>query len=131
MQVGFVYSEDYLEHDTGMHPENARRLKAIIKGLEDAGIIDLLYPIEPKPATIDQIQYIHSPDHIRTVRVFSSLERGMDGDTPTSHRSYEVALLGAGGVISAVDAVMDSVVGVNSVFALVRPPGHHAEPDRS
>ncbi len=131
MQVGFVYSEDYLEHDTGMHPENAGRLRAIMKGLENTGIIDLLYPIKPKPASIDQIQYIHSPDHIRTVRTFSSMERGMDGDTPTSNRSYEVALLAAGGVISAVDAVMDSVVGMDIVFALVRPPGHHAEPDRS
>jgi acetoin utilization deacetylase AcuC-like enzyme len=131
MQVGFVYSEDYLEHDTGMHPENAGRLRAIMKGLEDADIIEMLYPVKPIAASTDQIQFVHTSEHIRTVKDFSSKEKALDGDTPTSNRSYEVALLAAGGVISAVDAVMDSVVGVDSVFALVRPPGHHAEPDMS
>ncbi len=131
MQVGFVYSEDYLEHDTGMHPENAGRLRAIMKGLEDADLIDMLYPVKPIAASTGQIQLVHTSEHIRTVKDFSSKEKALDGDTPTNNRSYEVALLAAGGVISAVDAVMNSVVGVDSVFALVRPPGHHAEPDRS
>ncbi len=131
MQVGFVYSEDYLEHDTGMHPENAGRLRAIMKGLEDADLIDMLYPVKPIAASTGQIQLVHTSEHIRTVKDFSSKEKALDGDTPTNNRSYEVALLAAGGVISAVDAVMDSVSGVDSVFALVRPPGHHAKPDRS
>ena len=131
MQVGFVYCEDYLEHDTGMHPENAGRLRAIMKGLEDANLIDVLYPVKPIAASTGQIQLVHTSEHIRTVKDFSSKEKALDGDTPTSNRSYEVALLAAGGVISAVDAVMDSVVGMDSVFALVRPPGHHAKPDRS
>ncbi len=131
MQVGFVYSEDYLEHDTGMHPENAGRLRAIMKGLEDADLIDMLYPVKPIAASTGQIQLVHTSEHIRTVKDFSSKEKALDGDTPTNNRSYEVALLAAGGVISAVDAVMNSVVGVDSVFALVRPPGHHAKPDRS
>ncbi|MCG7848850.1 MAG: histone deacetylase [ANME-2 cluster archaeon] len=131
MQVGFVYSEDYLEHDTGRHPENAGRLSAIMKGLEDADLIEMLYPVKPIAASAGQIQFVHTSEHIRTVKDFSSKEKALDGDTPTSNRSYEVALLAAGGVISAVDAVMDSVVGVDSVFALVRPPGHHAEPDMS
>ncbi len=131
MQVGFVYSEDYLEHDTGMHPENAGRLRAIMKGLEDADLIDMLYPVKPIAASTGQIQLVHTSEHIRTVKDFSLKEKALDGDTPTNNRSYEVALLAAGGVISAVDAVMDSVSGVDSVFALVRPPGHHAKPDRS
>jgi acetoin utilization deacetylase AcuC-like enzyme len=51
----------------------------------------------------------------------------IDMDTPTSSRSFKTALLAAGGVISAVDAVNNNM---DSVFALVRPPGHHAEPDK-
>lgn len=128
MQVGIVYSKDYLEHNTGMHPENAGRLRAIMKGLIDAGVIDLLHPVKPVHASIEQLRLVHTSGHIRTVKEFSSREMALDGDTPTSIRSYDVALMAAGGVISAVDAVMD---GMDSVFALVRPPGHHAEPDRS
>ncbi|MDF1557680.1 MAG: histone deacetylase [ANME-2 cluster archaeon] len=128
MQVGYVYHEDYLEHDTGMHPENAGRLIAIMKGLEDTVLIERLSPITPYPASPDQIQLIHTSNHIRTVRDFSSNGMALDRDTPTSSRSYETALLAAGGVMSAVDAAMG---GMDSVFALVRPPGHHAEPNRS
>ncbi|MCL7412506.1 MAG: histone deacetylase [ANME-2 cluster archaeon] len=128
MQVGIVYSKDYLEHNTGMHPENAGRLRAIMKGLSDAGLIDLLHPVKPVHASDEQLQLVHTSGHIRIVKDFSSKGIALDGDTLTSIRSYEVALLAAGGVLSAVDAVMD---GMDSVFALVRPPGHHAEPDRS
>ncbi|MBW6517289.1 MAG: histone deacetylase [ANME-2 cluster archaeon] len=128
MQVGIVYSKDYLEHDTGMHPENAGRLKAIMNRLGDSHLIDLLSPVKPVHASIEQLQLVHTSDHIRIVRDFSSKKMALDRDTPTSIRSYEVALLAAGGVIVGVDAVLD---GMDSVFALVRPPGHHAEPDRS
>ena len=52
---------------------------------------------------------------------------GIDGTTVIGRGSYEVALLAAGGVIAAVDAVLDGVV--DNAYALVRPPGHHALPD--
>ena len=128
MQTGYVYHDDYLKHDTGLHPENGGRLNAIMDGLKESPYFSRLILIEPIPAKTDQINYIHTNDLIRTVRDFSSGEMHLDPDTPTCSRSYEIALLAAGGVISAVDAVMD---GMDSVFALVRPPGHHAEPDRS
>lgn len=128
MQTGYVYHDDYLKHDTGPHPENGGRLTAIMDGLKKSPYFNRLILVEPVPASPDQINYIHTHDLIRTVRDLSSSEMHLDPDTPTCSRSYEVALLAAGGVISAVDAVMD---GMDSVFALVRPPGHHAGPDRS
>ncbi len=128
MQTGYVYHDDYLKHDTGLHPESGGRLNAIMDGLKKSPYFSRLILIEPVPAKTDQINYIHTYDLIQTVRDFSSREMHLDPDTPTCSRSYEIALLAAGGVISAVDAVMD---GMDSVFALVRPPGHHAEPDRS
>ncbi len=128
MQTGYVYHDDYLKHDTGSHPENGGRLTAIMDGLKKSPYFNRLILIEPVPANPDQINYIHTHDLIRIVRDFSSSEMHLDPDTPTCSLSYEIALLAAGGVISAVDAVMD---GIDNVFALVRPPGHHAGPDRS
>lgn len=127
MKVGFVYHADFLKHDTGSHPENAGRLVAIMNGLEKTGLIDSLIRIEPILANIEQIRYIHSSDYIQMVKDFSSIGMPLDPDTPTSEHSFKTALLAAGGVIAAVDAVIG---GLDSVFALVRPPGHHAEPDR-
>jgi acetoin utilization deacetylase AcuC-like enzyme len=128
MQTGYVYHDNYLKHDTGFHPENGGRLNAIMNGLKESPYFNRLILIEPVPANADQIHYIHTHDLIRKVRDFSSREMHLDPDTPTCSHSYEIALLAAGGVILAVDAVMD---GIDSVFALVRPPGHHSEPDRS
>jgi len=128
MQTGYVYHDDYLKHDTGLHPENGGRLTAIMDGLKESPYFNRLIQIEPVPAKADQIHYIHTYDLIGTVSDFSASLMQLDPDTPTCSRSYEIALLAAGGVILAVDAVMD---GMDSVFALVRPPGHHAEPDRS
>ena len=128
MQTGYVYHDDYLKHDTGLHPENGGRLTAIMDGLKKSPYFNRFTLIEPVPAKAVQINYIHTHELIRTVRDFSASLVHLDPDTPTCSRSYEIALLAAGGVILAVDAVMD---GMDSVFALVRPPGHHAEPDRS
>jgi acetoin utilization deacetylase AcuC-like enzyme len=127
MNVGYVYHEDYLKHETGSHPENPGRLTAIMNALTQSGMINRLTRIEPVSAAVDQIKYIHFPGYIDYVKDFSSIERALDMDTPTSIDSFKVALLAAGGVISGVDAVMN---GTDSVFALVRPPGHHAEPDK-
>ncbi|HUV82830.1 MAG TPA: histone deacetylase [archaeon] len=127
MKVGFVYHADFLKHDIGSHPENAGRLVAIMNGLEKTGLIDSLIRIEPILANIEQIRYIHSSDYIQMVKDFSSIGMPLDPDTPTLEHSFKTALLAAGGVIAAVDAVIG---GLDSVFALVRPPGHHAEPDR-
>lgn len=127
MKVGYVYHTDFLKHNIGRHPENAGRLVAIMDGLDKTALIDSLIRIEPILANIGQIRYIHSSDYIQMVKDFSSIGMPLDPDTPTSKHSFKTALLAAGGVIAAVDAVIG---GLDSVFALVRPPGHHAEPDR-
>lgn len=83
--------------------------------------------IEPGPASLDEIQYIHTPDYIEKVKRYSELELKLDPDTVLCKDSYDVALLAVGGAITAVDSVLD---GLDFSFALVRPPGHHAMPDR-
>ncbi len=83
--------------------------------------------IEPRYADLNEIQYIHSRDYIEKARRNSEYEIPLYPDTPLCKDSYNVALLAAGGAIIAVDALLD---GANSSFALVRPPGHHATPER-
>ncbi len=126
-RTGIIYHPDYLKHETGLHPERKERLLSIIAHLEETGLMSRLEMIEPQPASFDEIQYIHTQDYIDKVKKYSKLEIPLDPDTVLCMDSYDVALLAAGGAISAVDAVL---LEDSSSFALVRPPGHHATPDR-
>ena len=130
MKVGCVYHPLYLEHDTGYHPENARRLEAIVAHLEATGLRQQLVPIEARPATLEELSLVHYPRHIARIEAAALSGGGsLDADTPMSAGSYQAALYAAGGVIRAVDAVMDNTV--TRAFALVRPPGHHATPGQA
>ncbi|NYT01021.1 MAG: histone deacetylase [Methanocellales archaeon] len=128
VKTGIVYHENYLKHDTGDHPESNVRLITIMGLLEETGALERLISVHPKKATIDQVRYVHGIHYIEELR--SSCQKGVDRldlDTIISSDSYDVALLAAGGVLSAVDMVIKSL---DNAFALIRPPGHHAESDR-
>jgi acetoin utilization deacetylase AcuC-like enzyme len=130
VKVGFVYDPIYLKHDTGQHVENARRLEAITAHLEQTGLKQQLTPIKPRPATIEELSLVHQEQYISYIR--EAAQRGggwLDLDTVMSPDSYDAALYAAGGAIKAAEAVMKGEV--NSAFALVRPPGHHATPKRA
>jgi len=125
--TGFVYHEDYLKHDTGNHPESAERLRAIMRKLKEAGITEKMQIIVPLKASKEQIQYVHADEYIKKVKAMCRGGGGMlDLDTPVCRDTYEIALLSAGGVIKAVDEVMDESNDLMRIFALIRPPGHHA-----
>ncbi|MDO9098842.1 MAG: histone deacetylase [Candidatus Methanoperedens sp.] len=116
-----------MKHETGLHPENKERLLSIIAHLDETRMMEQLELIEPRYAALDEIRYIHSLEYIEKARRHSEHELPLDPDTILSKDSFNVALLAAGGAITGVDALLD---GTDSSFALVRPPGHHAEPDR-
>lgn len=129
--MGFVYHEDYLRHDTGYHPESAKRLIYIMKKLEEAGITEKMKRITPTKASKEQIAYVHADAYVKKVEAMCKGGGGMlDPDTPLCRDTYEIALLSAGGVIKAVDEVMDESNDLKHIFALIRPPGHHATPNR-
>jgi len=130
MKVGLVYDPIYLKHDTGGHVESARRLEAIISHLEESGLKKQLTPLKPRAASVEELSLVHTKQHISYIRGVAKKGGGwLDADTVMSPDSYEVALYAAGGAIVAAEAVMEGKV--NSAFALVRPPGHHATPRRA
>jgi len=127
-QAGIVKDERYLEHETGSyHVENPQRLAYIYRELAD--LKGLFEEIPPRPATRAEIAAVHDPKYVdRIAATAGQPELHLDAATVTSPRTYEVSLLAAGGFLAAIDAVMD---GLPTAFALVRPPGHHAERDRA
>ena len=131
-KTGFVFNEKYLAHETGEnHPENPNRLRAIIERLEESGLYDELVQVKAKPAGQRWIELVH---HIRYIMRFQeACEMGMpDFDHPENvicRATYQAALAAAGGVITAIDKVMEGEL--DTAFCAVRPPGHHAEIDKA
>jgi len=127
MSTGIVEDRRYAEHDMGPgHPESPQRIEAINKMLEEEKIFSAYTLIEPRLAEEEEIELIHHPSYFEKIKKTSGKQRVyLDPDTSTSARSYETALLAAGGLMKAADMIMEQKI--RNGFALVRPPGHHAE----
>jgi acetoin utilization deacetylase AcuC-like enzyme len=120
-----------LGHDTGPHhPECPDRLRAVLAALEAEEFGTLIRERAPK-ATVEQLTRVHPAsyvDAILAVRPAEGESVHLDADTLMSHGSADAALRAAGAAVMAVDAVMEGWA--LRAFAAVRPPGHHAEPQR-
>jgi acetoin utilization deacetylase AcuC-like enzyme len=133
MSLAVIQDDRYREHNPGdHHPESPDRLRVIHEVL-DKEFADLPR-IHPRFATEDEIALVHDPLYIQTVASTQSKAfTRLDPDTGLSARSYETARLAAGGLLVAVDSLLtpnSALHTPNSIFAFVRPPGHHAEPGR-
>jgi acetoin utilization deacetylase AcuC-like enzyme len=129
-RTAVVFSPIYYQHDTGVdHPESARRLRAIISELrrDQLSKSKKWMFVEPGKASMEDVESIHDREYIEHVRAVCRSGGGIldSGDTLVSRDSFEVALYAAGGALKAVSLVMKGQF--ENVFALVRPPGHHAE----
>ncbi len=133
-QTGLLFDDIYLEHLAGNtgHPERPERLVAIRDGLEKAGLLKALYRIAPRRVTDEELALVHKPSYVALVRRELSNMQGLKelstGDTLASQGSLQAAEFAVGGVLNVVDTVMAGRV--KNAFAAVRPPGHHATPDR-
>lgn len=122
-------SERFREHDTGTHPENARRLIAIDAALERgyllAGRPEIPFTVAPDEA----LARVHDRRYIAGLRNFAEQGGGwLDADTWVGPSSVEIAALAAGAGIAAIDAALSGAAPRG--FVLARPPGHHATPGR-
>ena len=120
-----------LEHDPGRHhPEGPARLRAVFDALADPEFARLERREAPEAALEDLLR-VHPRPHVeRLLRaVPKSGHVGIDADTILSPASGAAALRAAGAVVAAVDAVIAREA--DNAFCAVRPPGHHAEPERA
>lgn len=141
-RVGYVFDERFLWHETWSSaysplvqpfrhwesPETKRRLHAL---LAVSGLLAKLRVLPGvAPASQAQLRRVHTAAYVDRIERESQREEGGDAgeEAPFSKFAFDIASLSAGGVIAAADAVMDG--SVDAAYALTRPPGHHAEPDR-
>ncbi len=130
MPTDLITSERFLLHETAGHPERPERLVAILQRLRAEGLLAGRAVVEPEPASVETVALIHDSAYIASVEAFARMGGGwIDPDTFVCPASYDVALLAVGAAVAAVDRVLDGRVA--RAFALVRPPGHHAEPSRA
>jgi acetoin utilization deacetylase AcuC-like enzyme len=130
LKTAIVTDRAYRKHFAGRsHPERPERIEVMIDMAESLKR-DHLQFCAPRLATLEEIALCHRPEYIETVEHTAHLDRfDFDPDTHTSRDSYQTALLAAGGVLTAVETVLEGAA--ENAFALVRPPGHHALPGRA
>ena len=130
MAETFLVLAPALAHTMAGHPENHTRMAALMRVLEESGVMGDVTAVSPQPASIKQLQRVHSADLIEHIRRVVRLGGGwLDrGDTYATPESFDLARLAVGGCCTAVDYIMARRA--SNGLALVRPPGHHAETHR-
>jgi acetoin utilization deacetylase AcuC-like enzyme len=120
----------FLEHQTGMHPENPERLRSITARLDKSGLTQKCERGKFKALPEEKVTEVHSGTQLVRVKQLAQHGGGsIDPDTVLSAKSLEVALAAAGACAAAVDAVLSG--STRNALCLVRPPGHHATQNRS
>ena len=132
MQITAVLKDkSFLNHliEPG-HPESPQRLESIYAMLEGQAMAGLFETVAPRAATRDELALNHTPAYIdRIADTAGRPHVRLDPDTATSEGSWNAATRAAGAVLDGIDLIMDGRAA--NGFALVRPPGHHAESDRA
>lgn len=139
--TGWNFHELYLWHVTGpaagaepagltvepgLHVENAETKRRFRNLMEVSGLVDKVARIDAAAVTEEDLTRFHTPDYVNSVKAKSDQGGGDTGYyAPFGKGSYEIAALAAGGTCAVMDAVLSGRV--KNGYALVRPPGHHAE----
>src|SRR3990172_3529878 len=144
--IDVFWDERALAHDTGsglfeagpspllavpeLHPENAERVRNMHSVLERGPLAPHLRWRSGRLAEISELETVHDPAYVRSIREACEAGGGpLTGTTVLGPASWEPVLAAAGTCLAAADAVLDGEASV--AYALVRPPGHHAQPARA
>lgn len=124
-RTGIVIDERTLAHDTGHgHPERPQRVQVLFDVVRERG--DRLVNVPARFATASELALVHDGRHVEHVAATEGLSHySFDPDTPACQDSYAAARLAAGGLLALLDEIVAGRL--DNGFALVRPPGHHAE----
>ncbi len=146
-RTGLVWDSRFMDHDTGLavvsatvpadsiwepqpHAASPQLVGRAYRLLGRSGVLAHLEEVAPRPAARADLERVHTAAHVDHVRQVCLDGGGDAGEfAPAGPATYDVALLAAGGALVAVDAVMSGRL--RNAYALLRPPGHHAEPDRA
>jgi len=140
-KTGFVYAEQFMWHDTqrynllvapgltvqpGEHAENEETKRRFRNLIAVTSMEDELVPIKARTATETELLRFHTPKHLSDLDALCKAGGGeAGGKSPVGPASFDIAKLAVGGVLEAVDAVINGTV--DNAYVLCRPPGHHAE----
>ena len=121
----------YLDHETGTwHPERPARIEAVLAGVARSGVADDVVRVEPRAATRTEVERVHPATYLDALERFCRSGGGdIDGDTVAVAASWDAALLAAGAGLDAIERMDRGEA--DAAFCAVRPPGHHATPDRA
>ena len=129
-RTAIVADRAYMKHSPGRHhPERPERIAAMLTMTAELRRAGLKFH-SPREASPDELELCHSAAYVDSVARTASLEHfAFDPDTHTSSGTAQTARLATGGVLTAVEAVLDG--DADNGFAIVRPPGHHARPGQA
>lgn len=132
-KVGVLLDPLFLKHDLKGHPENADRLRAIDKELTNRDYWKYFTAVKARKVTQEELDWVHQSGYLFELQTLSESGGGYydpnSQDTYLNEHSFEAARMAAGGNIELNLAVYDREV--DSGFALLRPPGHHARYDQA
>jgi acetoin utilization deacetylase AcuC-like enzyme len=130
LRTGIVLDSRYQDHYTGRnHPERPARIATLLTRFETYQRPGLKR-FAPRPAQPQEIGLVHDSAHLHRIAATAGKSYfAFDADTPVSAQSYNTALLATGGLLTLLEAIMAGEI--DNGFALVRPPGHHAERSRA
>lgn len=132
MLSAYITHTDCMRHEMGPHhPECPDRLAAIADHLLVKGLLDYMHPFDAPLATEEQLARAHSALYVREIISASPAEgyHLVDPDTSMNPHTVQAALRAAGAAVRATDLVLSGEV--PTAFCSVRPPGHHAEHDKT
>ena len=123
--IARLYDEIFLTHGVSWHPENAERLRAIIRRLEENGLWYELAPLEFEAADWERLAWVHEEVYLEELEAASRAGgEAFDADTIATAGTWEAARRAAGACMEGAEAVVGSVD--LQALCVVRPPGHHA-----